>query len=68
MKLDYLKGGNIITLDTARRARKFAAIAQVEAYWMALRNGRLMPSRSEIDPRGIANHLSNAFVLEQIAP
>lgn len=47
---------------------KFPAISEVRAYWEALRNGRLMPNRSEIDPRGIEHALEFAFILERIAP
>jgi len=43
-------------------------LAQVEAYWDALRGDRPAPLRSEIDPRGIENALEYAFVLERIAP
>jgi hypothetical protein len=46
----------------------YTAIAQVEAYWNALRGDKLLPKRSEIDPRGIERALENAFILERIAP
>ncbi|MEP4248843.1 PAS domain-containing protein [Tateyamaria sp.] len=46
----------------------YSAISQVEAYWESLRGTRLMPKRSEIDPRGIENALENTFILERIAP
>jgi len=46
----------------------FAPLAQVEAYWEALRGNRLMPTRSEIDPRGIEDALEYAFIIERIAP
>lgn len=44
------------------------AIAEVRAYWEALRKGRKVPLRSEIDPRGIERALEYAFILERIAP
>lgn len=47
---------------------KHPAIAQVEAYWDALRGDRQVPLRAEIDPRGIDQALENAFILERIAP
>ncbi|WP_371171122.1 PAS domain-containing protein [Aliiroseovarius sp. 2305UL8-7] len=68
MKIEYLKDGNVVALASARRERKFPAIAQIEAYWHGLRNGRLMPTRSDVDPRGIGDNLAFAFVLERIAP
>ena len=43
-------------------------ISQGEAYWEALRGTRIMPKRSEIDPRGIEAALEHAFILERIAP
>ncbi|MFD2739231.1 PAS domain-containing protein [Sulfitobacter aestuarii] len=46
----------------------FTALAQIEAYWEALRGDRLMPRRSEIDPRGIEAALEHAFIVERIAP
>ncbi|MDW3221431.1 MAG: PAS domain-containing protein [Paracoccaceae bacterium] len=46
----------------------FAPLAQLEAYWEALRGGRLMPNRAEIDPRGIEQALEFSFIVERIAP
>lgn len=46
----------------------FAPLAQVEAYWEALRGNRLMPTRAEIDPRGIEQALEYSFIVERIAP
>ena len=46
----------------------FAAINQVDAYWEGLRNGRLMPERAEVDPRGMESALEFAFMLEHVAP
>ncbi|PWR02994.1 PAS domain-containing protein [Meridianimarinicoccus roseus] len=47
---------------------KHPAVAQIEAYWEALRGDRNVPLRSEVDPRGIDQALENAFILERIAP
>lgn len=46
----------------------YAPLSQVEAYWDALRAGREMPKRAEIDPRGIESALEYAFILERVAP
>ncbi|MEM1360171.1 MAG: PAS domain-containing protein [Pseudomonadota bacterium] len=43
-------------------------LSTVEAYWEALREGRLVPRRADVDPRGIDRALENAFILERIAP
>lgn len=68
MRIEYLKGSNVISIAPARTQQRFPAISQVEAYWQGLRNGRLMPSRSDVDPRGISDILEYTFVLEKIAP
>lgn len=68
MKIEYMKDGNVVTLAQARREKKFPAIAQIEAYWHGLKNGRLMPARRDFDPRGIGTSLSYAFALERVAP
>ncbi len=47
---------------------KHPAIAQIDAYWEALRGDRQVPLRAEIDPRGIDQALEYAFILERIAP
>lgn len=43
-------------------------LAQMRAYWEGLRVAGAIPARSQIDPRGIADILSRAFLLERIAP
>lgn len=54
---------------TARQDRiRFAPLSQIEGYWDALRGTRMMPQRSEIDPRGLKGALEYCFVLERIAP
>ncbi|WP_133488434.1 PAS domain-containing protein [Aliiroseovarius marinus] len=68
MKIEYLRNGNVVSLLSARQSKSYPAIAQVEAYWHALRNGRLCPTRQEVDPRGMAGALHEAFILEKIAP
>jgi len=59
---------NVIAMNRHRPDPRFAHIAQVEAYWDALRGRRLVPRRSEVDPRGIESALEYAFILEQVAP
>ncbi|MCK0143673.1 PAS domain-containing protein [Aliiroseovarius sp. F20344] len=68
MKIEYLQNGNVVSLSSARQVQKFNSIALVEAYWHGLRNGRLCPTRQEVDPRGMAGALHEAFMLEKIAP
>ncbi len=59
---------NIVSMSDYMPETGYGALAQVEAYWEALRAGRLVPKRSEVDPRGIELVLENAFILERIAP
>tara|TARA_R110002094_G_scaffold25811_3_gene38141 strand:+ start:4813 stop:5517 length:705 start_codon:yes stop_codon:yes gene_type:complete len=59
---------NVVSMSNYHPDSGYAAIAQVEAYWEALRTGRLLPKRSQVDPRGIEQALEYAFILERIAP
>lgn len=43
-------------------------MADMQAYWDSLRNGRAVPARSDIQPQGIRRALDYAFILERIAP
>ncbi len=61
-------GQKIVKLSGYREDMKYPMLKQVEAYWQALRKGREVPMRSEVDPRGIERALEFAFVLERIAP
>ena len=44
-----------------------APLMMVEAYWEGLRNGRLVPNRSEVHPNGLGAAIDHAFLLERIA-
>ncbi|WP_424939955.1 PAS domain-containing protein [Aliiroseovarius sp. S253] len=68
MRIEYLRDGNVVSLLSARQTKSYPSIAQVEAYWEGLRNGRICPTRKDVDPRGIAGALHEAFILEKIAP
>ena len=59
---------NVIPLPRPRGDGRFPHIAMVEAYWLALRGRRIVPRRSDIDPRGIESSLEQAFIAEMIAP
>ena len=60
-------GQKVVEMARFADQARFGAIAEVEAYWQALRAGRLVPRRADIDPRGIERALEYAFVLERIA-
>ena len=61
------KAHNIIAMTQFRTETGYTAISQVEAYWESLRGVRMMPKRSEIDPRGIETSLASIFVAEKVA-
>ena len=65
--MDKLNERNVFEMMDYRADAGFSAIALVEAYWEALRGSRMVPKRSEIDPRGIETALEYTFVLERIA-
>jgi hypothetical protein len=58
----------VIYMDRFRSGKSLTPLRQAEAYWTALRDGRDVPDRSDIDPRGLENVLPYTFVLERIAP
>jgi len=61
-------GENVVNLTNFHTSHSFSAVAQVEAYWEGLRQDKLLPKRSDIDPRGIEAALEYAFILERVAP
>lgn len=58
---------NVVKMYNYRTDTGFSALSQVESYWEALCGSRLVPKRSEIDPRGIEHALEYTSVLERIA-
>jgi hypothetical protein len=59
---------NIIDFTARRESAAPRPLREVEAYWEFLRDGRLVPDRSEVDPRGFPGALAQSFLLERIAP
>ncbi|MEZ5686504.1 MAG: PAS domain-containing protein [Paracoccaceae bacterium] len=60
--------GTVVTSGQNRvNARQITA--ELRAYWEGLRQGRqAVPSRAEVDPRGIDRALEYSFILERVAP
>ncbi|MEM9969216.1 MAG: PAS domain-containing protein [Pseudomonadota bacterium] len=58
---------NIIDISSFQATAGYQKIAQIEAYWEALRGNRIAPKRAEIDPRGIEDALAHAFIVERTA-
>ncbi|MER5170218.1 PAS domain-containing protein [Thioclava sp. GXIMD2076] len=57
----------VVHMDlSAGKGRQVAS--ELRAYWEALRMGRTVPARSDIDPRGIERALEYAFIIERVAP
>lgn len=63
------KGHNkVVPMADFRSNVTVSPLRQAEAYWTALRRGDDVPNRSQIDPRGLENILSQTFILERVAP
>ena len=60
--------GKVVAMAGFDKGPGHRVMAEVRAYWEALRKGRDVPVRSDIDPRGIENALEHAFIIERIAP
>lgn len=60
--------GKIIEMSPFLTDNRFPELAEIDAYWTALRGARPMPKRQELDPRGIEGALPNSFLLQRIAP
>lgn len=59
---------NVLAMSDYQPHSGYAPLSLIEAYWDALRAGREMPKRADIDPRGIESALPYAFILERVAP
>ena len=59
---------DVIDLAALRSAQGASELRRIEAYWEALRAGRIVPDRADVDPRGMAGLLRHTFLLEKIAP
>lgn len=67
MALSFLgKGGKSGASDGGSGGQRFAMLAEVRAYWEALREDGALPERDRIDPRGISGALENTFLLERV--
>lgn len=68
MTIDEQKAGvpNVVPFGVGHGAQADKALARIEAYWTEVRAGRLVPARSEIDPRGLEGVLGHAFILERL--
>ena len=69
MTMDFTSETNAPHLAQVNpHGQRYQGLQELEAYWQALRAGRLVPLRSDLNPRGIENVLDEAFIIERIAP
>lgn len=61
---DRQSDDNILTLAPA--SENPGTLGKIKRYWNGVRGNRLVPSRCEIDPRGLDGVLGHAFVLERV--
>jgi len=61
-------GGTIIPLIVNGCVVNDSIVQEVLDYWEGLRDGRLVPKRSEIDPRALRKSLNHTFILEANTP
>ncbi|MEM1233675.1 MAG: PAS domain-containing protein [Pseudomonadota bacterium] len=55
-----------VTMVDFKKTQRFDGIAALEAYWQSVRGSRLVPLRSDIDPRGIESALDFSFIVERV--
>ncbi|WP_410218761.1 PAS domain-containing protein [Paracoccus sp. (in: a-proteobacteria)] len=58
----------VLRLQDYEVHRPDRVLRELRDYWDSIRHGRAVPARSDVDPRGIAQALDFAFILERIAP
>lgn len=61
-------GAEIVPLWTYRTKMDRTPLKEMQSHWAQLQAGRLVPLRSEIDPRAIANTLESGFIVERTQP
>lgn len=59
---------NILRLADYEPVQIDRIIGELRGYWEGLRQGRAIPARADVEPRGIRRALDYAFILERIAP
>lgn len=57
---------NILSMIRKKTVSPMPSLDKIEQYWNVVRANRLVPSRCEIDPRGLEGVLSHTFILERI--
>ncbi|SMO53262.1 PAS domain-containing protein [Paracoccus laeviglucosivorans] len=60
--------GKLLQLADYEPVHPDRIMGEMRGYWEGLRHGRAIPTRSDVEPRGIRRSLDYAFILERIAP
>ena len=68
MSKSIITNSKVIPLFLHKHKTQSGIIQEAINYWESLRNGRLVPKRSEIDPRALHRSLNYSFILEASAP
>lgn len=58
---------SVVNLSERRVIQSISRLQPIERHWDAARAGRIVPSRSDIDPRQMSSVLEHAFILERLA-
>jgi hypothetical protein len=66
MSTNEKQPNNILSMIRKKTVSPMPSLDKIEQYWNLVRSNRLVPSRAEIDPRGLEGVLSHAFILERI--
>ncbi|RQP04997.1 MAG: PAS domain-containing protein [Paracoccus sp. BP8] len=66
--LPGLRPGKLLHLADYEPVQPERILGELRGYWEGLRQGRAIPDRADIEPRGIRRALDYAFILERIAP
>ena len=62
------RAGQLLHLADYEPVQMERILGELRGYWEGLRQGRAIPDRADVEPRGIRRALDYAFILERIAP
>ena len=65
---DGAGGERVLRLADFDPVQPARIVTDLRDYWQSLRVGRAIPTRADVEPRGLRRALDFAFVLERVAP
>ncbi|MTH63802.1 PAS domain-containing protein [Paracoccus shanxieyensis] len=68
LQFDKPDTGKLLHLADYETVQPSRIVGELRGYWEGLRQGRAIPARADVEPRGIRRALDYAFILERIAP